>query len=70
MTSQTGNQTIAIQILPDILRCKSNQTMELCQLIEYSMTNIFLEKSCSKCDGESTPRPFSKKPKLSVSLDQ
>ena len=31
------------------------------QLIEYNMRNIFLEKSCPKCDRETIPRPFSKK---------
>ena len=34
------------------------------------MSNTFLEKSYAKCDGETIPRSFSKKPKLSVSLDQ
>ena len=27
-------------------------------LIEYSMRNIFLEKSYTKCDGETIPKPF------------
>ena len=40
------------------------------QLIEYNMRNIFLEKSYTKCGRETIPRPFSKKSKLSVSLDQ
>ena len=34
------------------------------------MSNIFLEKSLSKFDGETIPRPFSVKTKLSLSLDQ
>ena len=34
------------------------------------MKNIFLEKSYTKCDGETSPRPFSEKLKLSISLDQ
>ena len=63
-------QTIAIHVLPNISRSKSNQTMIFGQLIEYKMRNIFLEKSYTKCDGETTPRPFSKKLKLSISLDQ
>ena len=33
------------------------------------MRNIFFEKSYTKCDEKAIPRPFSKKPKLSVSLD-
>ena len=34
------------------------------------MRRIFLEKSYTKCDGKSIPRPFSKKSKLKISLDQ
>ena len=40
------------------------------QLIEYNMRIIFLEKPFSKCGGETIPRSFSKKSKLSISLDQ
>ena len=69
MTSHPGKQTIVIHILPNIWRSKGNQTMKFGQLIEYNMKNIFLEKSYTKCGGETIPRPFSKKPKLSISLD-
>ena len=31
--------------------------------------NIF-EKSCAKCGRKTIPRPFYRKPKLSISLDQ
>ena len=34
------------------------------------MTNIFLEKSCTKCGGETTPTLFPKKSQLSISRDQ
>ena len=44
--------------------------MKFGQLIEYKMRYIFVEKSCAKWRGEIIPRPFSKKPTLSVSLDQ
>ena len=44
--------------------------MKLGQLLENSMRNIFLEKSCTKYGGETSPRPFSGKLKLSISLDQ
>ena len=44
--------------------------MKFGQLIECIMRNIFLEKSYIKCGGETIPRPFLKKPKLSLSLDQ
>ena len=43
--------------------------MKFGQLIECNMTNIFLEKSCTKYGGETSPRPFSEKLKLSISLD-
>ena len=43
--------------------------MKLGQLIEYNM-NIFLENSYIKCGGEVISRPFSKKSKLKISLDQ
>ena len=43
--------------------------MELGQLIKYKMRNIFLEKPCTKCHREASPRPFYKKSKLSISLD-
>ena len=70
MASRPGKQAIAINILLNILRNKSNQTMKFGQLIEYNMRNIFLEKSYTKCGGETIPRPFSEKSKLNISLDQ
>ena len=53
ITTQTGKQTIAIRILPNISRSKGNQTMKFDQLIEYNVRNIFLEKSYTKCDAKS-----------------
>ena len=44
--------------------------MKFGQLIEYNMRTIFLEKSFSKCGGETIPRLFPKKSKLNISLDQ
>ena len=44
--------------------------MKFDQLIEYNMRNIFVEKSYTKCAGETIPRPLSKISKLSISLDQ
>ena len=44
--------------------------MKFGQVIEYNMRNIFVEKSYAKCDGETIPRPLSKKSKLSLCLDQ
>ena len=34
MTSQTGTQTIAVNILPNVLKIKVNQTMKFGQLIQ------------------------------------
>ena len=42
--------------------------MKFSQLIECNMEITFLEKSFEKCDAESSPRPFSKNLKLSISL--
>ena len=44
--------------------------MKFGQLIEYKMRTIFIEKSFSKCGGETISSPFSKKSKLNMSLDQ
>ena len=70
MTSQTGKQTSAIHILPYISRSKDNKTMKFGQLIEHNMRNILLERSYIKCGGETSTKPFSKRSKLSISLDQ
>ena len=43
--------------------------MKIGQLIDYNMRNIFVEKLYTKYAGETTPRPLSKKSKLSISLD-
>ena len=69
MTSQPGKQTITILILPNISRSKDNQTMKFGQLIEYKMRIIFMEKSYTKYGGKTIPRPFTKKSKLSISLN-
>ena len=42
--------------------------MKFGQLIEYNMTNIFPEKSYTKCGGETIPRPFSEKLRLSIPI--
>ena len=62
--SQAWQQIITIHILLKVLRGKINQTMEFCQLIQYNMRNIFLEKSFAKCGGEASPRLFHKKIKI------
>ena len=70
MMSQPGKQTIVIHVLPNILSNKDNQAIKFSQLREYNMKSIFLEKPYTKCGGETSPRPFSEKLKLSISLDQ
>ena len=70
MTSQPGKQRTAIHTLSNISRSKGNQAMKFGKLIEYNMRNIFLENSYTKCGRETIPRPFSKKSKLGISLDQ
>ena len=62
-----GDKIIAIHILPNISRSKGNGTIKFVQLIQYNR-NIFLEKSYTKCHGETKPRSFSTKSNLSVSL--
>ena len=44
MTSQPGELTIVIHILPNISGNESNETMKFGQLIEDNMRNIILEK--------------------------
>ena len=44
--------------------------MKFGRLIEYNMTNVFLDKSYTKCGGEASPRLFFEKLKLSIPLDQ
>ena len=54
--------------LSNISRSKAYKTMKFGQLVKYNMRNIFLEKSYTKYGGETIPRPFSKKSKLSSGL--
>ena len=67
--SQAGKKTIAIHMLPNISRSTENEAIKFCQLIEYNMRHILLEKSCTKCGGETIPRLFSEKPNLGISLN-
>ena len=70
MRSQPGEQTVIIDIFTNISRSKGNQAIKFSQLIKYNTRNIFLEKSYRKWGRETIPRPFFKKSKLTVSLDQ
>ena len=44
--------------------------MKYGQLIEYNMRKNFLKKSYTECGGETSPRLFYEKLKMSISLDQ
>ena len=68
--SHLGKQLITMSKLPNISRNKDNETMKFGQLTECNMRNIFLEKSYTKCGGETIPSSFSKNLKLSKSQDQ
>ena len=59
-----------MNILPDISRRKGNQIVKFGQLIEHNIRIIFLEKPCTRYVGETSPRSFSRKSKLSISLEQ
>ena len=48
MMSSTGKKLITVNILPNISRRKGNQTVKFGQSIEYTVKNIFLQKSCRK----------------------
>ena len=63
----SGIIKIQIDILPDISRSKGNQKMKFGQLVGYNMRNIFLEISCTKHGGETSP--YLKKSKLSILLN-
>ena len=47
-----------------------NQAMKFGQIIEQNIRNIFVEKSYTKCAGQTIHRPLSKISKLSLYLDQ
>ena len=60
MTSQPGQQTIAIHILTNILRSKTNQAVNPGQFIEYNLQNIFLENHAQNVMQKLFPDPFLK----------
>ena len=57
-------------LITQYLKSKYNLIMEYGQLTERNMRNIFLEILHTICGGKTSPRTFSKKPILSISLDQ
>ena len=69
MMSPPGKQDLAINILLNISRSKSNLPMKLVHLIKYDMRNIFLEKSYTKYGVEIVSRSFYKTSKSNIPLD-
>ena len=61
MTSQPSKQTVQYTYCPISQEKK---------VIECNIRKIFLEKSSTKCGGETSFRPFSEKVKLRISLGQ
>ena len=55
MTSQLGQQTITIHILPNISRSKENQIMKLDQLMEYNERNTFFKNYAESKAGRLVP---------------
>ena len=70
MTKNAFHHTITTCIMTNISRRKGNQAMTFGQLIQRNMKYVFFEKSYTKCDGDTIPKSFSRKSKLSISLDQ
>ena len=70
MTSQPSDQTLVIHIVPNISSRKGSQTLISRLLTEGNMRNIFLEKSYAKYVGDTSPRLFPEKLKISTFLDQ
>ena len=69
MKSQPGKQTQCTYYIAQYFK-KRNQAIKFGQLIYNIIRHIFLEKLCTNGGGETIPRPFSKKSKLILSLDQ
>ena len=62
MTSQPGKQTVAMHILPNILRSRGKQTIKFGQLVDITWETFFLKNHLQNM--------VKKKSKLSVSVDQ
>ena len=58
--SSTGKLVITIYILPNESRSKGNQALDLCQLIENNIRNIFLENHMQNVVVQLVPDSFQK----------
>ena len=61
MKLQPEKQTTAINLLPNILRSKGNQTMKFGELIKYNMRNFFLENDTENMIEKLFPDSFLEK---------
>ena len=66
---KTGQQIINC-VISQKVKTTIQCTMKFGQLIEFNMRNISLQKLYTKCGEEASPRPFYKKSKLRISLNQ
>ena len=64
MTVQPAKQTIAIYVLPNISRSKSNQTIKFGQLRKCNTRANSPEKSYTKFSGKTISRKITKKIKI------
>ena len=48
MAAQTGEQIIAIHVLPNISKSKGSPAMNFGQLAKFNMRKIFPQNSCRK----------------------
>ena len=55
MTSETGQQIIAMHVLPYISRSKGNQAVKFDQLTKYGMRNIILKNLAETEVGKLVP---------------
>ena len=58
MTPQSGQQTIVIHILPNILINKGNQAMKFGPLIEYTRETLFFRNHTQNVVNKLIPDPF------------
>ena len=68
MTSLAGQQIITIHSWPVSQEINATR-LRFGQSIKDNTENVFLEKSYTKCGGETSPGPFYKKSKLRIQLD-
>ena len=70
MNWDTNNYNITIHVLLNTSKSKGIQTMNFGQLIEWNMRNFFTKNNTQNVLEKLFLRPFFKKSKLSISLDQ